>query len=162
MKTVTAPLRSLAKTVAVAGLIVMSIAGTAAAQQAEYPPAAGATISGSLVPGGSVTINGTGAAGDTVLVLVDSVSVASGAVGADGTFSLTATIPADLSPGSHVLIVQVAGFTVASTAFTVAGETAAPALPVTGGNSLPLLSISLGLIAVGALVLVVRRKAATA
>ena len=109
-----------------------------------------------------MTINGTGVAGDAVLVLVDSVSVASGAVGADGTFSLTATIPADLAAGSHVLIVQVAGVTAASTAFTVAGESAAGALPVTGGNSLPLLSISLGFIAVGALVLVARRKATTA
>ena len=162
MKTVTTPLRTLATIVAVAGLIVMTIAGTASAQQAGYPSAAGATISGSLTPGGLVTINGTGVAGDAVLVLVDSTTVASGTVGADGTFSMTATISANLAPGSHVLAVQVAGVTVASTAFTVAGETAAPALPVTGGNSLPLLSLSLGFIAVGGLVLIARRKATSA
>ncbi len=162
VKTVTTPLRSLAKIVAVAGLIVMSIAGTAAAQP--YPSTAGATTSGSLVPGGTVTINGTGDPGDSVVVTVysDPVIVASGAVGADGTFSLTATIPSDLAPGSHELVVEVGGVVVSSTTFIVAGEVAAGSLPVTGGNSLPLLSLSLGLIAVGALVLVARRKITTA
>lgn len=161
MKTVATRLRTLARVFSVAGLIVLSVAGTASAQ-AEYPSTAGATISGSLVPGGSATINGTGVAGDAVLVLVDSATVATGSVGADGTFSLTASIPGNLAPGSHVLAVQVAGVTVASTTFSVAGQTAAPTLPVTGGASLPLLSLSLGLIAVGALILVARQKATTA
>ena len=163
MNTVTIPLRSLAKIVAVAGLIVMSIAGTASAQQT-YPAAEGVTTSGSLVLGGTVTVTGTGNPGDEVLVLVysDPVIVASGAVGADGTFSLTATIPSDLAPGSHEFVVQVGGVVVSSTTFIVAGEVAAGSLPVTGGNSLPLVSLSLGLIAIGALVLVARRKITTA
>ena len=161
MKTVATPLRSLARLFSVAGLLVLSLAGIASAQ-ATYPSTAGATISGSLVPGGSVTINGTGVAGDAVLVLVDSTTMATGAVGADGTFSMTASIPGNLAPGSHVLAVQVAGVTVASTTFSVAGQTAAPTLPVTGSETLPLLSFSLGLIAVGALVLVARQKATTA
>ena len=163
MKTVTTPLRSLVRIVAVAGLIVLSIGGTASAQET-YPPAEAATTSGSFVPGGTVTVTGTGNPGDEVLVMVysDPVIVASGAVGADGTFSLAATIPSDLAPGSHEFVVQVGGVVVSSTTFMVAGEAAAGSLPVTGGSSLPLLSISLGLIAVGALALVVRRKAATA
>ncbi|WP_200919311.1 ParB-like protein [Curtobacterium sp. Leaf261] len=81
-------------------------------------------VSGRIVPGGTVTISGSGFAASTTGFRVElrSDPVLLGTVGTDasGTFSLTTTVPAGTSAGAHSVVVLLDGVQVGATAVTVA------------------------------------------
>lgn len=81
-------------------------------------------ISGDLRPGGKVTVSATGlaasAAGFAIEVHSTPVTIGSADTAADGSFTAVATLPADIAPGAHTLVVTLDGAQVASAPFTVA------------------------------------------
>lgn len=166
---------------AVAAVGVMAV--PAAAQQ--YPPNVNSvTISDTTpCPGDAVTISGTVTAtdfepGSTVVVTLDGgTQLGTPTVGADGTFSLGVTIPADLE-GEHTIqatgtgsgVTLTASFEVNSCEATTTTAVAAPggSLPRTGSSdsTMTLVRVGLALAAVGGVLLAVaakrRRRAAIA
>jgi hypothetical protein len=124
------------------------------------------TVTGEVVAGGSVTISGTGFAGDVsgfeVEIHSDPIVLASVATDTDGAFALEATVPDTLEPGDHSIVVVYDNVEVASTPVTVsAPAAAAPAAALstpTSGTSAPTTQggviLLLGLAGVGVAALV--------
>jgi hypothetical protein len=80
------------------------------------------TVEGGLVPGGVITLRGTGFAPDTEFVIeVHSEARTLTTVDSDasGAFAGEATIPTDLAPGVHTVVVLIDDTEVASTRITV-------------------------------------------
>jgi hypothetical protein len=80
------------------------------------------TVQGGLIPGGVITLHGTGFAPDTQFVIeVHSEARTLTTVDSDasGTFAGKATIPSDLAPGVHTVVVLVDGTEVTRTRITV-------------------------------------------
>ncbi len=124
-------------------------------------------VTGALVPGGSVTVLGTGFAPDTdARVELHSDPVVLGTVRTDdtGAFTLAATVPASLPAGTHTVVVVVDGVTVGSTTVTVAAGGGAGAdtdgeLAFTGSDGLvPAAVAALLALLVGTGVVVARRR----
>ncbi|MGH9213812.1 MAG: hypothetical protein ACRD2C_24535 [Acidimicrobiales bacterium] len=155
-------------------------AAPAAAQQ--YPPDVNSvTVSDTTpCPGDVVTVSGTVAGegfeeGTTVVVTLDGATqLGTPSVGADGTFSLDVTIPADLT-GEHTIVATGTGSDVSLSATFEVGDcdattttvAAGGSLPRTGSNStMPLVRAGLALAAVGGVLLAIaakrRRRAALA
>ncbi len=123
---------------------------------------------GSVAPGQSITVSGTGYAPfSTVTVLVYSTPTVLGTAVADenGAFTFTGTLPAGLAAGTHTLVA--AGYDVdgeprnLTMAVTVSGAAAAagPALASTGFSTLPYLGTgALALLAGGGLLVAARRR----
>lgn len=168
--------------VAVSVVALFALAAPAWGQQ--YPPGSFfVTVSDTtVVPGQTITITaGTFGSGTTVSVAFFSqpVNLGSATAGANGTASLSATIPADATTGAHTITATGTGADGApvsvSTTVTVVEEGAAGAgaagaggaagdLPRTGDDSsLPLARIAAALVAVGGgLLFVTRRRRAAA
>ncbi|MGN6127817.1 MAG: lamin tail domain-containing protein [Humibacter sp.] len=144
-------------------------------------PAVTATPS-TVQAGGTITIEGTGLDAGTqysVILHSDPVTIGAAAADADGNLTLTATVPADTTPGAHTLIVATAAdpaTVVASTGVTVTAASAAagsgdPAaggttngsttsddtLASTGSDSLSWIAIAAPLLLLGAGLMVARR-----
>jgi hypothetical protein len=130
---------------------------------AQYPPtAATAEVSDSTVtPGQTITVSGSNwEPGSTVEIRLMSQTFFLGRadVAADGTFSTSVTIPAEVSPGTHVL--EVSGTDVngnpaiATTILTVLGAISAG----TGANLSGSLAILLTLLVVGVAAIVASRR----
>src|SRR5690606_14884070 len=86
-------------------------------------PAPVVTVTGDLPPGGEITVAGSGLPGGIALdVELHSDPVALGAVqaAADGTFTVTATLPATVPAGAHTVVVLLDGVEAATAAVTVA------------------------------------------
>ena len=138
----------------------------AAGAQDDYTSAPTATIEGTIGPGETITVTGTGNPGDLVILGIGTESFGEGIVGEDGTFTITATIPADLAPGSFEVTVQVGGIQVVSTGFVVPQTTPTTtansgSLPKTGSdNTLGMTQVGVALLAGGALLLLARRRSA--
>ncbi|GAA1523119.1 hypothetical protein BJ978_001529 [Agromyces terreus] len=94
-------------------------------------PATSLTVSGSLIPGGSINVAGTGFAADTeyeVELHSTPQSIASTTSDADGSFSADGTIATDTPEGEHEIVVLLDGEEVASTPVIIG------AAPVDGGD----------------------------
>ena len=160
-------------------LAVTSVAFTPlATAQNDYTSQVSVTHSVAIAPGVVVTISGDALAGQIVTVAVDGVVIASYTVGSGFNpqqaqpsaipYSFEATIPSNLSAGTHTLTVSVGG-TLASTSNFVVGQTSGgaagdtdAALADTGVESAPLALGAIGMIAAGASLLAVRRRTASA
>jgi hypothetical protein len=107
-----------------------------------------------VVAGGSFTVTGKGFGdGEGVDITLHStpIELASAVASADGTISLTATIPADVEPGEHTVTATAeSGATASATIEVTAAPTAQPTLPVTGSNAVPEALFGLGLVLIGA------------
>ncbi|MGH8985433.1 MAG: hypothetical protein ACRDY6_16365 [Acidimicrobiia bacterium] len=155
---------------AIALVALVALMPSAAAQ--EYPPAADTiTVSaGTVTPGQTITIAGTGAdagAAITHTFASDPVVIASTTADAGGSHSTQGTIPSNAEPGVHTITGSGSGYS-ASTTVTVVGAGAAAAQPVageiafTGSDSLPAVWIALAALALGtAFVVAARRRATT-
>lgn len=93
-------------TLTLAGLVVtlLSLAGTASAQQ--YPTQTGnlQTDKTAVRPGEPITVTGGGFAGNsTVTINFDTQVLGTTVARPDGNFSTTVTIPANATPGKHTL-----------------------------------------------------------
>src|SRR5262245_21192435 len=162
----------LKRLIALGGLAVLAMAAPAAAQQ--YPPAVNSLTCSDTTPtpGQTITFEGrTFAPDSTVTVTLDSAPLGSATANADGVIALQATIPADTSLGDHTFVATRPApnghtLTLSLVCRVVpaesAGTTGGP-LPNTGSNNtLPLVQIGLGLLAVGGVIYAIasrRRKA---
>jgi hypothetical protein len=163
-------------TVVLALGVVFGAATSALAQT--YPPTpAPLTISDSVVvPGQPVTVSGEGAEpGATVVITFasDPVVVATTTADSDGRFAASFKVPADATPGLHTVTATSNGVVLgtvtvrvlaAATATTVATPAATDnQLAFTGLNLLLKVGVGLGLILMGAAVLLAvrRRRAST-
>ena len=140
-------------------VLTVSLAGPALAQG--YPPGAQTIeVSDSTVfPCGTVTVTGSNLVpGITVNITFDGEVIGSAVVGADGTYSVSVTIPCDTAPGTYVL-----GAGGVNTQITVlaAGGGAAGA-PGTGANLGAGILILAALLVVGVTSLVATRRRAVA
>lgn len=120
------------------------------------------SVTGDLVAGGTVTVRGTGFAPDVAGVRVeihsDPVLLGTVRTDAEGSFSLTTTVPASLPAGTHTVVVLVDGVVVGSTAVAVRAD---GQLAYTGAEGLGAAGIAALLaLLVGGGVLVARRRAA--
>lgn len=80
------------------------------------------TVRGDLVPGGVVTVTGAGLPAQKSVVLElhsDPVVLGTATTDAAGGFTVAVTIPSDVEPGVHTLVVFADGVEVASTAVTI-------------------------------------------
>lgn len=96
--------RRLAVTLAGVVLTLLSLAGTASAQQ--YPTQTGnlQTDKTAVRPGEPITVTGGGFAGNsTVTINFDTQVLGTTVARPDGNFSTTVTIPANAAPGRHTL-----------------------------------------------------------
>ena len=142
------------------------VSGHVSAQ--EYPPG-GATcgVSATVVsPGGSLTVgcdNLLPGSSFTIEFLSPEV-LASGTVGADGSFSETVTIPSDATPGDHIILVRgtdADGDPVSiEIPITVSGGAAAEGVAFTGANITVGLLLLVGLVIAGGTALVAGRRRA--
>ncbi|HEX2031718.1 MAG TPA: hypothetical protein VHL78_10000 [Actinomycetota bacterium] len=150
----------------IAGLAALLLMGPANAQ---YPPDEETSCGVSVTvvpPGGSLTVSCGGflpGSPWTITFFSQPEVLASGTVGADGSFSATVMIPGDASPGQHTL--RVSGTAddgtpvVIDIPITVAGAAAAPGpLAVTGDNLKVGLLMLAGLLAAGTAVLLIGRR----
>jgi LPXTG-motif cell wall-anchored protein len=150
------------------GTVAPVSAGLDAITCPSQPVAPSVTASvGSILPGGTLTIHGTGfTPGEIVDATLHSTPIALGSftADADGEVDGPVTIPADVEPGEHTIVL--AGRTSgveASVPIEVIGEDADPAqeLPATGTATSGLTGAGAALVAVGvALVLVGRPRRA--
>jgi LPXTG-motif cell wall-anchored protein len=117
-------------------------------------------------PGQTITFSGTGAGPfESVTAKLLGSVIGSGQADANGAFEFSATIPADLAPGTYTVSVScgptggVIGVTI-----VVGAVAPAPPLPTTGSDdTLPLLRLGIALIAGGAIILAaVRRRTSRA
>ncbi len=164
--------------VAIAGALalLLSMNSAAVAQNQNYPSQQGANLSTAPAAGGTVIVSGSGPLGATVVASVDGVPLGSTVIAtagasvkfsskqvADGVYSFSVTIPSDLAAGNHVFEVTVDGVIVSSTSFAVGGAAQdsgeqAGQLPNTGSETLPLAQLAVGLIGVGSLMVILRRR----
>ncbi|WDG18193.1 phosphatase PAP2 family protein [Microbacterium sp. Clip185] len=117
-----------------------------------------------VTAGGNVTITGAGfQPGETVTIELHStpVQIGTAVASANGTISATVTVPAGTPAGAHTFVVtgDASGVT-ASTPITVTAASGAATLAITGAAPLPLVVplLAAGLLAIGALALIVRRR----
>jgi LPXTG-motif cell wall-anchored protein len=133
-----------------AGLATIDCDGTPSPSKATVTASSGA-----VEAGGTVDLAATGfAAGETVRIDLHSTPIQLGTAVADATGAVhtTVTIPADVEPGDHTIVLtgETSGAT-ASVAITVdAPQSAGEALPVTGSHSGATATVGLGLVVLGA------------
>lgn len=114
------------------------------------------TVSGDLVPGGTITVRGSGLAPSTSGFSVELHStpqvLGAASTNAAGGFTFTGTIPASTPAGSHAVVVTIGGVQVAGVSVTVAAADAdAAGLASTGTALVDVLAwIAGALIALGA------------
>lgn len=155
------------KTLALAAVLLFATAGIAGAQT--YPPADTPSVAVSdttPAPGQPITITADGfLPGSTATFTLFSAPVVLGTatVNAQGVVSLTATIPANTTPGAHRIEVSGTGangqpLTVVQN-ITVTGAAAGSNLPTTGSDtSIPLTQVAIGVMAFGGLMVVMANK----
>ena len=122
----------------------------------------GGTVTGpgTVAPGGSINLTGSGFGPNTpITITISGGTVITGNV-TDASGNWTASIPAPNNLGTYTITVS-GGQTTGSTTVTVAASGGGGGLPVTGSsNSLPLTQTGAALVAAGALVVFgVRRSA---
>ena len=87
------------------------------------------TVDGDLEPGATVTVSGAGYAVNVPELVLElhstPVELATVATDADGAFSTTVTVPSDIEPGDHQLVVLYDGTEITSTPVALAAPTAA-------------------------------------
>jgi 5'-nucleotidase len=134
---------------------------------AQYGGTCGFVLTPTTVqPGGTVQVVGQNANPNEVLVFkIGSITIGTATADADGNFTATLTIPADLAPGTYSVDVN-CGNSVSSQTLNVAAananngnaENAAGNLPTTGSNTLLYLRWALALIALGGLIVLASRR----
>jgi len=117
----------------------------------------GFAVHGDIVPGGTITVSGTGfdAFEEGIQIFVNSTPVLLATVAADslGSFSWTGTLPTTLSPGAHSISITRTSGGVAPPAYGFA-----VALPPTGTESGPATAAAIGALVLGALALGLRDR----
>lgn len=145
---------------------ICTLAAVVLAMLAFAPAASAQTYGGGTIGGNGTTISGHICEGENgpqadvpVQIFVDGVLIATVFTDSNGDF--TATLPADLSDGTHtVTAVAFGGDCVLSTTITKGGATTT--LPRTGSNdTLPLTKVGIATIAAGGALLLVSRKRLT-
>jgi LPXTG-motif cell wall-anchored protein len=157
----------------VATLAALLHAAPASGQQ--YPPGDNELVTLSdttVVPGQEITITASGfapAADVTATFASQPVVIARGTADASGTATMTGTIPADATPGSHSITVSGQGADGSPRELTASlvvlgpGGGAGAGLPRTGTSTLPLTGVAAALLGVGAaFFLTARRRRAKA
>jgi LPXTG-motif cell wall-anchored protein len=146
--------------------------GTTAVDPAAFTPCldpvtpTGSVSPSTVVAGGQLTVSAVGfTPGELVDATVRSTPVAVGTAtaDADGAVVLTFTVPADVEPGMHevVLVGQTSGVTVSVPFEVLAAATAPGTLPVTGRTTGAQAALGIGLLGLGTgLVALARRRQA--
>jgi LPXTG-motif cell wall-anchored protein len=158
----------------VAGLTVGLLLTASPAGAQQYPPGAFflSLSDTTVVPGQTITVTGAvtpGATSVTFTFFSVAQDLGSATPDADGNVSTSLTIPTDATLGDHTITATdstglevSADVTVVSADGAGAGAPgaagAAGALPRTGSDSLPLLPVGAGLVAVGGVILLVTRR----
>lgn len=163
---------------AITALVFTLGVGLAPAAQAQYVPGqCGFTITPSTAtPGSTITFAGTGGTpGETLQFRINATIIGTGTVNPDGTFSVTGTVPSNVSPGQYTVTVSCNGVDI-SNILTVVSESAGVipgtsgtsgtfgtagtygTLPQTGSNAMLLLRVALALVAVGGLIVLGTRR----
>jgi hypothetical protein len=137
---------------------------------AQYGGTCGFVLTPTTVqPGGTVQVVGQNANPNEVLVFTigDPITIGQTQADANGNFTATLTIPADLAPGTYSVDVN-CGNSVSSQTLNVSAanaennngnaENAAGNLPTTGSNTLLYLRWALALIALGGLIVLATRR----
>jgi len=144
------------------GALLLVAAVPAAAQ--EYPPTTRSlnVSSGTVAPGGSVTVSGTGCASAAAVALaVDGAAAGTATADAGGAFSAPVTVPSGASGSVEITATcdEADGGVLTLTA-TVSIQSAGGGLPFTGASStFPTTLAALGVLVLGTgLVLVARRR----
>ena len=152
-------------------LLVSVVGATFATAQSSEPvstgPLTAPAATDGLESGESVRVSGAGyAPGASVDITIESTPTLLKTVTTDatGSFSTTVVIPATFPGGQHTLKATGAdpagGLRVLSLAVAVAGDAAGSGLPRTGTDTFPLVGVAVAGIAVGAAILIVRRRQA--
>lgn len=164
-------LRANSRRLVTAGILTFLIAlsmlvGVSSSNAYPVQPGPLPVASGTLTPGGTVTLAGGGfAPGAAVSIYVYSTPtlLARTAANATGSITVTVTIPADLPPGSHTLQATGpaagGGTTDLTTAFTVTAIATSPGkLPMTGFPTFTVLGIAAIVILLGGAFLYISRR----
>ena len=159
------------RVLAIAAMLVLVPATAAFAQYNPGQPGFIITPS-TTTPGSQVSFVGEGCpANSTVTFTSDGVTLGTGTAGADGKFAVPGSVPASFASGQYTVTAVCGSVTMTNTLTVVAttsttiltGTTTTGSLPTTGANSMLLVRIGLGLVALGGLtVLATRRRRAMA
>ena len=159
--------KTMAGMLALFGAFALLVAFVPSASAQEYPPPGNVVVDTPPTPGGTINVSGNCTPGDTVDVAANGVSIGSTTCGADGTFALAVTVPAD-TPNGALLTVVAGGVQISASSIGsggggsgAGGGSGGGGLPNTGSNTIPMVQIALGLVAVGGLFLVISRKKGT-
>ncbi len=174
--------RALIGGAALALALGLGAAGPVAA--AEYPPQPGTTVSDTTPsPGQAIVVSGITTPSTVVTVTLSTLAPAGdlspaaatdytlGSTTSDavGLYSLTVTIPPDLSAGQYAMVALANGSVISTTTLAVSPAAAganpvvtqnpsAGQLPVTGGDSAPMAAVALGAIGAGGALVVASRR----
>jgi hypothetical protein len=142
-------------TVLAGTLLLTTLLATSALAQGYPPGAQTIEVSDSTVfPCGTVTVTGSNLVpGTTVNVTFDGAVIGTAVVGADGTYSVSVTIPCDTAPGTYVL-----GAGGVNTQITVLAAGGAGGAPGTGANLGAGILILAALLVIGVTALVATRR----
>ena len=163
--------------------LALSVGGVTAAGAETYTPSGEVSVSNpSPKAGSSVTFSGKTTPNTVVTVTISLATSSNGLSSAaattytlgsttsdaEGFYSLSATIPADLPTGNYVVAASAGGIVISSSAVSVAAQTttttpdtttAPDKLAYTGSDATPMAGVALGIIgAGGALVMLARRR----
>ncbi len=155
------------RVLAIAALLLLVPATAAYAQYNPGQPGFIITPS-TTTAGAQVSFVGEGCpANSTVTFTNNGVTIATGTAGADGKFAVPATVPSSWAPGAYT-ITATCGTVVMSNVLTVVAETSgvipgtsgttSGSLPTTGANSMRLVQVAFGLLAVGGLIVLATRR----
>jgi len=157
----------LKKTLLLAAALLFVTAGTASAQDGEYPPAEDEIVADdtTVAPGEAMVLGiQVCAPGATAsFVLDNSTTLGSGTADGSGRAEATVTIPSTTTPGTHTITGSCAdpdgGTLTQVLSFTVTAPGAAQPLPTTGSDSTtPMAQIALAAIAGGGLLVLLANK----
>src|ERR1700728_47392 len=154
--------------ISVVALLGLGFATPAFAYGPNGAPVLG-TSTGTVPPGGSLTVDGnnfTPGAAVTIVLHSSPVVVGGATVSPTESFSVGVSIPSDTPPGSHTIIASDADGDSASTGLTVIGSstvaaapaTATPDLPFTGADIAALSSVGAIALALGGMLILAGRR----
>lgn len=138
------------------------VLGTASFAGAQAYSGATVTAPATVVPGGNLTISGSGFPPNTpVTITINPGGTVITGVVTDASGNWTTTITAPTGGGTYT-VTATDGTTTTTTTFTVAAASGGGVFPVTGtSHSLQLAQIGAGLVALGALLMFGMRRSAT-
>lgn len=160
--------RRLVLSFAAALVALLTMAGSASAQQ--YPPQEGTLAANrtQAAPGEPITISGTGCPNTRVTVSFDNQVVGTTQGNAAGNFSFTFNVPSNASPGRHTITAtcvlgngQTRRMTTQITVVAAAAAARPPragTLPRTGESPIPMALGGASLVALGAMAVIATRR----